>query len=215
MKNIIIFFLLYTFTIVGIPLDELPYHNEKAFSDTQGNIELTVQELSHDDCKTYFGKDLIRLGLRPVVVELTNKSNAVFKFNPSYLSLFLCSQEIIKSHLTFNLFSFWSLVVPSCYFYCWHETRFYLALIIAALWKYNHDIQKNIERKVIHATSELTIRPFEKLKKVFFFKEQTFLTSMTMNFFNEDTKLLIRFNIDLLQKYRDRENHYMLGLTLG
>ncbi len=170
-----------------------------ACEHTSGNLTITAQLFTHRDCKKYFGVDLIRKGIRPLVVRITNTSDRFYTLTPTTFSLDLVPSDAVAAMISFPVIPF-ALAAGSLAVQYHYKTLPVIGLVALGFRHYNQKVKGDLLPNTIDPETPLKIAPYKTVTKFLFCDEAGFLSKFTVTITDEHSKENADITIDLLQK---------------
>lgn len=175
-----------------------PYVNRnQAVMYEKNTIEVSVHQLSEHDCNEYFGVDLMQEGYAPLLLSITNNGPERYTFRPSYLDLERTSGRGVAQLMHYDTYLRVMLLTVPAVFFWWPALPFLIVPYGFSCALYNEKKTKEIRAKALKYDESLIIGPYERVKKFIFVQDYALRRLFDISLFNEDTKQLVTFNIDL------------------
>lgn len=174
------------------------------YSETQDNLTVSVQVFTHQDCRQYFGYDLIKYGYRPLLLHINNNSDNLFLMKPSLSNIELVKSAQIAKLIEFPVVAILTAVGIPVLYHSYQATPF-LGLVGVGLWYYNKKLERELLENTLDEESFLKITPFSTVKRLVFCNEAAFLSKFAIVLSNENQGSSLKFQIDLLQKKRNND----------
>lgn len=186
----------------------------QAYTQAHNGLKLTMQLFTHEDCKNYFGRDLILDGYRPILLHIVNKEDSRYIIEPKSIGLGLIPAETIFNKLALypSVFLF-ALGTPILY-YLSYKTYAFIGLTALSILFYAGKVRSELNASTLDPNKFMVIKPFESITTLLFCEEESFLTYFDMTLTNATQHKSTVIHVDLLQKKRI-ENPFILSLTLA
>jgi hypothetical protein len=178
---------------------------KECYRGVQDSLSVNVQLFTHQDCKRYFGCDLIKYGYRPLLLEISNYSDNLFILKPLFANTELVGSTEITRLIKFPVKATLSAIGIPVLYHSYKATPV-VGLVGLGMWYYNQKLERELLAHTLDEESALKIVPFANVKKLVFAKEATFLSFFDINLSNETQKTTLTFHVDLLQKKRNNNN---------
>lgn len=172
---------------------------QKMVAINQSQIEVAVTVMSRKECGEYFGVDVIAEGVRPLVLNINNKSADTYVLRPSYLALTRVSGKEVAKLMHYDTYQrvFWS-TWPAIIFW-WPAVPFLIVPYGFSCKHYNMKTTKTLRKMTLGAHDVLEIAPYESVQRFIFVPDASFRTIFDIKLYNETKHALEVFPINCAQ----------------
>lgn len=203
------FFLFFVFILCAdVPMcsayfQKLPeYDGHTSCLEIKGKMSVQAQYFSRQDSINYFKKDLIDMGVRPVVITLFNTSTkGDYLFKKEYFQLPLVStRKIIRA------FSFGSSLYVSSLLLSAFRTRTISSISLAALAGavyHNKEVEAGLELNRLQKNRVYKLAPYNQITFLLFVEEKKFTPQFDLYYFDTATQKTEKVSVDLLKNIRN------------
>lgn len=184
-----------------IPFDTIP--KVAACDKKMGQIAVNAHYFTGADATDYFGIDVIRLGYRPLVLEITNNAEEAYFLEPDSIQEWIVVRpQRVYEFLKFNLWSYVSLMAFSVYSRAPALVPITIMIPAYMLHRYNLRLWENIQRTVLDPRKPLRIDPGRTVVKIIFCREASLSSLVAVEFCNEEMTRTICVTVDMLSEIR-------------
>ncbi len=193
-------------------LDTLPcLDTAPVFRSSDSGITIAAQYFTSDDCKTYFGTDLIKQGYRPLLVQMNNQTDEIYIVEPDAIrELILVCPHTIYDILKFNVWSYVSLLA----FSVWYRAPYAVPMVVAVpaivLHRYNQHLWQNIQGKLLDPQHALYMYPGQSITKILFCFDYSCSSQFSIELMDESMTKTSQVTIDLLDTVREQTGNPLL-----
>jgi len=165
----------------------------------KAKIEVAVNVMSRKECSDYFGFDAIAEGVRPLVLNINNKSSDAYVLRPSYLALTRVSGKDISKLMHYDTYQrvFW-LTWPAIIFW-WPAIPCLIIPYGFGCQQYNAKTSKTLRKMTLGAHDVLEVAPYESVQRFIFVPDASFRTAFDIALYNETTRAIELFPINCAQ----------------
>ena len=167
------------------------------FSQQKSDVLLNVKKFSADDCRYFFGVNVINCGYQPIQLTVNNFSDSVVYLSPTNISLPLVSPKKVakKCHwktgeimlgvgIIASIF-YWPALIPTVY--SGYEMK-----------DSNIEISKKIiQNDIIHYMDNISILPLENVSRIIFVSAHNFSNNFLVSLFSQkhgNLEFKVQFN---------------------
>lgn len=173
----------------------------QAYAETHEGLTLTAQLFTQQDCKNYFGTNLLARNCRPLVISITNTSDTAYSFTPTSINLPLVDTETIVKNFTLPTVGILLALSPAVFYYPEKALPF-IGVLALSLWWYNKTLNKELVELSLDTKNGFKVLPYSTITKLIFCNERAFLANFNITLTDEVKKSESVFHVDLLQKKR-------------
>jgi hypothetical protein len=183
--------------------EQAPYYGPLGSTTYQrGKISVQAQYMSRADCKTYFGKDLIALGYRPVVCTVMNISNAQYVLRKDGIKLPLVPEKTIISLLRCSIMPF-ALAAAVSGVRVFKPGLLNMACLAAGAY-FNRTVGNNMRTYCLSEHESYSVPPYQQRTFFFFVPEAEMVNQFELSYLDTGSRNYECITIDLLKTVREK-----------
>lgn len=188
------------------------------FCSTQkhGDVSVSTQAFSGQECRKFFGSNIVTKGYRPLIVQIVNKTLRTLKLSPGFMTSSLHDESLelidpcqILHQIKYNCAIYALATIPAAFYVYWQAIPFF-AFACFSLHQYNKNIENDLLKGSIHPQETIVISPFQNIRRIAFISEDHFLAQFTITLVDEIKREALEFSFNLL----GNQEPHLNGLTL-
>lgn len=169
----------------------------KGFSTQMGQVTVIADAYDTEQCRDYFGVDLLAYNIQPVVFEVQNNTPEEIEFRGSYIELDLLSADEVARALHYNTWV-WAASALGIGWQLFAPLMFYTPFMVYMMHKSNSHITSAVANVTYDGSQPvLVFEPYTRNHFMICTRKETFKHIFGLRFFVPEQKKLINLMMTL------------------